>query len=157
MRPIFLFYLAGFLMTLNSCNKEKATNVTESKLELLTGRRWQLTNLFHQEPGDNTISDFTTIHYKSCEMDDNYNFTKDHEFFRRDSTVKCVNDPQFGLYGNATWQADTAFSTIVFTTLPYRYNMEIKTLTENTLELKHATIDYFNNKIFYTYRFKSVR
>ncbi len=153
-----MFYIALALLTLNSCSKDKVTdNAKESKLELLTGRKWQLTNLFHQEPADNTISDFTTIHYKSCEMDDSYNFTKDHEFFRRDSTNKCVNDPHFGLYGSSNWQTDSTFSTIVFTTLRYRYDMEIKTLTENTLELRHAMIDYFNTRIFYTYRFKSVQ
>jgi hypothetical protein len=150
-----LLSLAVLLLLLSSCKKESA--VQESKLDLLTGRKWQLTNLYHQEVGDRTISDFLSIHYSTCELDDSYHFTQDHSFFRRDSTKICTVDPHFGLYGGSTWAADSAFSKISFTSMLYHYDMEIKTLNETTLELSHSMVDYFLKKIIFTYRFRSIR
>lgn len=150
--PICLLFLAG----ISSCRKE-TTGDQKARIELLTGNKWILTNLYHQESGDNTIIELTKLHYKDCEMDDSYNFTKDNIFFRRDSTYKCGYAPQFGLYGSSSWAADSSYSKIVFTSMQYKYEMEIKTLTESSLELKHAVLDYFNTAVIYTYRFRSAR
>jgi hypothetical protein len=151
-----LILFAGLaLLSGNSCRKE--THEEESRLALLTGTKWILTNLYHQESGDHTITDLTTLHYTDCEMDDSYNFTNDHIFSRRDSTNRCASNPHFGLYGSSNWSTDSAFSRIVFTSMLYKYDMEIQTLNQSTLELKHAVVDYFNTAIFYTYRFKSVK
>jgi hypothetical protein len=153
LRPLQV--IGVLIITITSCQKEIA--VKESKLDLLTGKKWQLTNLYHQEAGDNTVSDFTSIHYNDCELDDSYHFRKDNIFFRRDSTNVCPVAPHFGLYGGAGWSVDSAFYKISFDSFPnYRYNMEIKTLTETTLELKHDMLDYFQKKITFTYRFRSI-
>ncbi|MGZ5135958.1 MAG: hypothetical protein ACXWCG_12445, partial [Flavitalea sp.] len=146
--------LGFFLIVLACCKKENAFG--KSKMDLLTGTKWQLTNLYHQEVGDNTIYDFLSIYYDSCERDDSYHFTKDHLFFRRDSTKVCAVDPHFGLYGGSGWAADSAFSKITFTSMLYSYDMEIKSLNENLLELNHSVIDYFLNKVIFTYRFRAI-
>lgn len=154
LRVSCLQVLAIVFILLTSCKKETADK--QSKLDLLTGRNWQLTNLYHQEVGSRTIADLLSIHYSSCELDDSYHFTKDHSFFRRDSTKICTVDPHFGLYGSARWTTDSAFSKISFTSLAYHYEMEIKTLDENRLELSHSMVDYFLQKIIFTYRFRSI-
>lgn len=155
-RAFLFFFVVLFFTGIISCRKE--SNPNESRIDLLTGRKWLLTNLYFQEKGDNSVSDFTGIHYKSCEMDDSYHFTKGKVFFRRDSTNTCITNPSFGLFGTAEWSADSAFSKISFNSFPlYRYNMEIKTLTENTLELTHLVRDYFLKEITFTYRFRSIR
>ena len=152
---LFIMQILGtLLIVLNSCKKE--ATIKESKMDLLTGTKWQLTNLYHQEVGDNTISDFLSVYYNNCELDDSYHFTKDHSFFRRDSTKTCSAPPHFGLYGGSRWAADSAFLKIAFTSQPYSYNMEIKTLNETTLELNHSVIDYFLNKVIFTYRFRAI-
>ena len=149
-------YIVGILLwALCSCKKE--TVIQESKFDLLTKRSWQLTNLYHQEMGDNTISDFTAVYYKDCEKDDSYHFAANNMFFRRDSTNQCANQPQFGLYGGASWTADSSFSKITFDSFPYYlYNMEIKTLTSSRLELRHHVLDYFQKEVTFTFRFKSI-
>jgi hypothetical protein len=153
LRPLpFLFVL---IVTMVSCQKEAVP--TESKLDLLTGRKWQLTNLYHQEVGDNIVSDFTEIHYNDCELDDSYHFAKDYSFFRRDSSNVCLVSPHFGLFGGAKWSVDSDFYEISFDSFPvYAYRMEIKTLTKSTLELSHRVIDYFQKEIIFTYRFRSI-
>ena len=152
---IFTIQVLGILVIISgSCKKETA--IKPSNMDLLTGTKWQLTNLYHQEVGDNTISDFLSVYYSSCELDDSYHFTKDHSFFRRDSTKICSTPPHFGLYGASRWAVDSSFSKITFTSLPYNYNMEIKTLNKTTLELNHSVIDYFLNKVIFTYRFRAI-
>lgn len=128
-----------------------------SKLDLLTGRNWLLENLYQQDSGDNQILDVMNLHYAACERDDSYHFTKDGTFFRRDSTSKCANDPHFGLFGGSTWTSDSAFTRITFSSLLYKYDMEIRNLSASSLELRHRAIDYFSSTIFYTYRFKSTK
>ena len=143
------------ILFLHACKKESVRS--ESKLELLTTRNWQLTNLYHQEQGDNTISDFTAIYYKDCERDDSYHFMASNVFFRRDSTDQCGNLPRFGIYGGGEWSADSTFSKITFSSFPsYVYKMEIKTLTPTTLELTHRVLDYFQKEIVFTFRFKAI-
>lgn len=153
---LLLYFLGLSITGTISCRKESSPK--ESRIDLLTGRKWQLMNLYFQEKGDNAASDFTSIHYKTCEMDDSYHFTKGNVFFRRDSTETCSVNPSFGLFGAAEWTTDSVFSKITFNSFPaYRYNMEIKTLNENTLELTHLMRDYFLKEITFTYRFRAIR
>lgn len=152
------FYLVCLLIVLSvfSCKKESTGN-NISKLDLLTNTKWQLTNIYHQEQGDNTVSDFTSIYYKSCEMDDSYHFTKSNVFFRRDSTNTCAVNPSFGLYGSANWSADSSFSKITLNAFPsYLYQLEIKTLNQTNLEFTHRVKDYFLKDVTFTYRFRSI-
>ena len=153
-RFITLHSLGILLLISFSCKKE--TPLTGSRIDLLTGAKWQLTNLYHQEVGQRTIVDLLSIHYSSCELDDSYHFTRDHSFFRRDSVEICSSDPHFGLYGASSWTADSALTKISFTSMFYHYDMEIKTLNKSTLELSHSMVDYFLKKIIYTYRFRSI-
>ena len=147
---------ACICMSLSQACKKDSVKI-ESKLDLLTTKSWQLTNLYHQEQGDNTISDFTTIYYKDCEKDDSYHFMANNVFFRRDSTDQCGNLPRYGIYGGGDWSVDSSFSKITFNSFPnFVYKMEIATLTPTTLELTHRVLDYFQKEIIFTFRFKAI-
>lgn len=155
-QSLILFSLGILLFASTACQKDIVSE--QSGLELLTGRSWQLTNLYYQETGDNALTDFTGIYYKSCEMDDSYNFTTDLVFRRNDRDTICQNSPYFGLYGSANWSADSAFSNITFNSFPnYLITMEIKTLTESRLELQQKVRDYFQKEGIFTFRFKSLK
>ena len=149
------WFIAVFLTAVFSCKKEIETEVP--KIDLLTNHKWQLTNLYHQESGDKTISNFTSIYYKSCEMDDSYQFTRQNLFSRRDSTQVCPSNTTFGLYGNATWTIDSSFSTMTINSFPnYLYRLEITKLTRSNLELAHQMKDYFGKDVTFTYAFRSI-
>lgn len=138
-----------------SCKKDSQSEPTP-RLELLSAYKWQLTNLYHREDGDNQVSDFRSIHYSTCEYDDSYHFTADGQFFRRDSTNQCASPGHFGLWGSASWSADSSKTTLTFSSFPnYVYKMRLKTLTEQTLELDQDVVDYFQKKVTLTYRFRS--
>jgi hypothetical protein len=158
LKPSQVFIIILTLIGMTACKKGTIEPRAESQLDLLTERKWELTNLYQQDVGDNVIVDLRSAYYAACELDDSYHFTKNFSFFRRDSTNKCPTDPRFGLYGGATWSTDSAFSQIRFRSfLGMNSDMEIVTLTADRLELKHFVRDYFNNEMYFTYRLRSIK
>ncbi len=158
LKPGQVFFMILILIGMNACKKGTIEPRAESQLDLLTERKWELTNLYQQDVGDNVIVDLRTAYYSACELDDSYHFTKNFSFFRRDSTNKCPSDPRFGLYGVATWSTDSAFSQIRFRSfMGMNSEMKIVTLTGDRLELKQFVRDYFNNEMYFTYRLRSIK
>ena len=151
---ILLLYTT-FLTAVLACQKEPV--LVENRLDLLTGRDWQLTKLLYSVD-NSTPGDIANVVFKDCEKDDRYRFRKDFVFQRVDSTISCGGLSVYGPYEEASWGTDSLVTTLVIDKFFfYHYDFTIKQLSSRTLELEQATTDYLQQKEVYNWIFTAVK
>lgn len=151
---ILLLYTT-FLTAVLACQKEPV--LVENRLDLLTGRDWQLTQLLYSVD-NSTPGDIRNVVLKDCEKDDRYRFRKDFVFQRVDSTISCGGLSVYGPYEEASWGTDSLVTTLVIDKFfSYHYDFTIKQLSSRTLELEQATTDYLQQKVVYNWIFIAVK
>lgn len=144
------FCVSSFL----SCQKE--VEVKETPRELLTGRKWIMKRLLYSVD-NSTPGDITSITYKDCERDDEYEFRKDNSFVRSDGTVLCGNAVAlFGPYDQGFWGGDSTLLNLrIEKTFFYIYEFKVTELSANQLAMTYSTTDYLQQKVTYTYEFSA--
>lgn len=154
-RSKYLLFLIPVLAVFISCQKEPL--LVEKRIDLLTGRDWQLTQLLYSVD-NSTPGDILDVVQKDCEKDDRYRFRKDNVFLRLDSTISCGGLSVYGPYDDAFWGADSLVTTLVINKVfTYQYDFKIKQLSSRTLELEQATTDYLQQKVVYNWIFTAVK
>ena len=151
------FYLLILLAPALLIHCKKETIAAESRLDLLTGGKWKMDKLLYSVKGDPLILNYTSAAYKSCELDDSYEFKKDHSFTRSDGLNKCGSVALYAPYGNAGWTADSAITMLTIELFSiYNYKFKVVTLSTTELQLERLTIDYLQQEVLYTYYFKKI-
>lgn len=151
----YFLLLIPILAVLFSCQKEPV--LVEKRIDLLTGRDWQLKQLLYSVD-NSTPGDIYDVVMKDCEKDDRYRFRNDNVFLRIDSTNSCGAVSVYGPYGDAFWGSDSTVSTLVINKVfTYSYSFRIKQLSSRTLELEQSTTDYLQQKVVYNWIFTAVK
>jgi hypothetical protein len=135
------------------CKKDTVAEPT--RLDLLTGHKWKIDKLLYSVKGDPTILVYTNAVYKTCELDDVYEFRKDNGFSRADGLNLCGSVALYPPYGNTNWSADASLTDLtveLFATYSRRF--KVINLTASELRLDWSTIDYLQQEVLYTYYFK---
>lgn len=142
--------LCGFY----SCQKE--VEVKESRRELLTGRKWIVDRVLYSVD-NSTPGDITSISYKDCERDDEYEFRNDNSFERTDGTLLCGNAVAlFGPYDRGFWGGDSTLLNLrIEKTFSYIYEFKVTELSSTRLAMTYSTTDYLQQKVTYTYEFSA--
>ncbi len=124
---------------------------------MLTETKWQVVSLIYQQLGLPGASQMISVKYKSCELDDIYEFKKDSSFVRSDGVVSCSpGQLLFGPYGGI-WTADAAYKKITVDVAGfYHASFDVRILDTDLLEWEQVSTDYLGNTISYTYLFKGV-
>lgn len=152
-KPVFLIIVV--LTVFISCQKEPV--LVEKRIDLLTGRDWQLIQLLYSVD-NSTPGDIADVVFKDCERDDRFRFRKDQVFQRIDSTNSCGGLSVYGPYDDAFWGSDSTVSSLVIDKVfTYRYEFKIKQLSSRTLELEQTTTDYLQQKVVYNWIFTAVK
>ena len=153
-KPIYLVASLASLLLIN-CKKEVVSE--ESKLDLLTGRQWKIDKLLYSVKGDPTTLNYTSAAYKTCELDDVYEFKKNNTFIRTDGINPCGSVALYGPYGTSGWTADSAFTKLtieLFTQYSFKY--KVVNISATSLQLERSTVDYLQQEVLYTFYFKPV-
>ena len=126
-----------------------------SKLELLTGGKWQLTHFYYQAASDNIRNDFLNTYYTACELDDIYEFTTDNALIRSSGKDSCTGEPPYGIE-SSNWEIDSLLTQIVLA-VPFGFTTtyKINTLNAQTLQLEQDAKNYVEEDVIYTYVFKA--
>ena len=152
-----VIYLIALLAPLLLIHCKKDTVSEESRLDLLTGRKWKIDKLLYSVKGDPTSLDFTNGVYKSCELDDVYEFKKDHTFTRTDGSNVCGSIALYGPFGNAGWSADSTLTQLnVELFAVYLYKFKVLNINSTELQLQRSTVDYLQQEALYTFYFKKI-
>ena len=151
-KVIYLFVL--LLPTLFiQCKKE--TLIQESPLDLLTNRKWKIDKLLYSVKGDPLTLSYTSAAYKTCELDDIYEFKKDQSFARTDGSNVCGSVALYPPYGNAGWNADPALTRLDLDLFAaYSYKFKVIKINAAELQLERSTVDYLQQEVLYTFYFK---
>lgn len=154
MRKIIYIVVLSSAVLLMNCKKETVQQV--SRMDLLTGRKWQLDKLLYSVKDEPKTLDFTSAAYRNCELDDVYEFNKNGIFTRSDGLTRCGNIVLHGPYGTSNWVADSALTKLdieLFTR--YSYKLKVIALSDTQLQLERATTNYLQQDVLYTFYFKS--
>lgn len=143
--------VASFLLI--NCKKEAVPE--KSKLDLLTGRQWKIDKLLYSVKGDPTTLNYTSAVYKTCELDDVYEFKKNNIFIRTDGTNVCGSVALYGPYGTSSWNIDSAFTslTVELATL-YIFKYKVVSISAAALQMERLSVNYLQQEVLYTYFFK---
>ena len=142
-------------LVLTNCNKETVPEV--SKLDLLTGKQWKIDKLLYSVKGDPGSVNYTSAAFKSCELDDVYEFKKNDTFIRTDGVNICGNVALYGPYGTGSWNIDAAFTNLSIELFArYQFKYKVISISAASLQLERSSINYLQQEVLYTFYFKPV-
>ena len=143
------------MLITTSCQKENII-VQKSKLELLTGTRWQLEILWYEQPPGSAAINYTSALFLPCEMDDTFQFRQDGSFVSSGNTIIC-NPPHtdmFTFYNGGGWTLSQG-DTLVFEAGFNKQTFILTSISTTALELKQRSFDYFQSEFVYRFEFKA--
>ena len=148
----FLYFFSLVLIFLTtSCHKENVAQ--KSKMELLTGTRWQFYILLYEQPPGSTPIDYSSGLFLQCELDDIFQFKQDGSFISSQNTIMCnpSHTDVLTYYDGGGWSLSQG-DTLDLTAGLNKQTFLLSSITTTDLELKQTSADYFQN--LYTYRFQ---
>ena len=150
---LFFFFLVSILI-IASCHKENTPQ--KSKVELLTGTRWQFDRLLYEKPPGSIPSDFSTAIFLPCELDDIFQFKQDGSFVSNENTIIC-NPPTNGFltaFNGGGWSLSQGDTLAIMAGLNKQMFL-LTNISTSALELKQTMKDYFQEEFTYRFQFKA--
>ena len=149
------------IVALTGCNKDETSSTTNPPTisEALKGNKWQLNSLIVYQPAGTPILNLTTINFKPCELDNYFEFGIDSIFRESENILIC--NPQgnsvFHQLDKGPWLVNEATDTL---TIGAGFIFRVYKVTQwsnSTMKWEQAELDYFGQKMFYEYSFKSIK
>jgi len=143
-------------MLLSSCDK-KGTDPKPALKEILTASKWQLNRVFMENPPGTGAIELTYTTFKSCELDDLFEFKADGSFTSDENGLPCipVNNSIFFRLGGGSWSS-SGDTSLRFQSGFLSHSYHIREFNKDWLDLTHISENYVGEKELYLYRFRAI-